>query len=314
MTVQSWQPIRSQFTPEVAINRQKSLLWIKLSKSSDWLVIELSTSKHHFETKTFDCSECGDFRIVTVPYRDFECGLQKRYLSSICHYKGRFLQAIFHTSMPISIHIMTVMVEVLLRRRRDFFYISLSNRSNVLDDAPLLFFFFILIDEKIFLKIFLSSHISHLVHISNHTKSLHWCCWLVAPQAPHFALWNHEIIQTTLIYLATLPPFSLARFILHISIEVAWCWHYCCCAATPGAQEVCSSWGGGAGQDSMACNYLQLIEYEKLIMYLSSGARHATYTPGRIQPSVCEGQLFAVPPEKLLGFRLLLWNLAKTKQ
>ena len=76
---------------------------------------------------------------MTVPYRVFECGLQKRYLSLICHYKGRFLQAIFHTSMPMSIHIMTMMVEVLQRRRRDFLNISLSNRSNVLNDAPHLF-------------------------------------------------------------------------------------------------------------------------------------------------------------------------------
>ena len=54
--------------------------------------------------------------------------------------------------------------------------------------------------------------------------------------------------------------------------------------------------GGGQGQDSMACNYPQLIEYEKLIEYLSSGApprpdEHYVHT--RSYPaSVCEGQLF----------------------
>ena len=44
---------------------------------------------------------------MTISYRVFECGLHKRYLISICHYKGRFLQAIFHTNMSISIHVMT---------------------------------------------------------------------------------------------------------------------------------------------------------------------------------------------------------------
>ena len=77
----------------------------------------------------------------------------------------------------------------------------------------------------------------------------------------------------------------------------------------PGAQEVCSSWGGGQGQDSMACNYLPLIEYEKLIEYLSSGRRHAlmSTTTHKVvsSRSVCEGQTFAGTSEKLLGFRLL---------
>ena len=43
--------------------------------------------------------------------------------------------------MSISIHVMTMMVEAVLRRRREFCFknILLSNRSNVLDDAPLLF-------------------------------------------------------------------------------------------------------------------------------------------------------------------------------
>ena len=78
-----------------------------------------------------------------------------------------------------------------------------------------------------------------------------------------------------------------------------------------GAQEVCSSWGGGQGQDSMACNYLQLIEYEKLIVYLSSRAppRHDEhYVHTRSHPVVpfVRGNFSPVPPEKLLVFRLLL--------
>ena len=42
-----------------------------------------------------------------------------------------------------------------------------------------------------------------------------------------------------------------------------------------GAGSVFKLGGGGQGQDSMACNYLQLIEYEKLIVYLSPGAPRA---------------------------------------
>ena len=34
----------------------------------------------------------------------------------------------------------------------------------------------------------LPSYISHFVHFSIYTKSLHWCCWMVVPQAPHFTL------------------------------------------------------------------------------------------------------------------------------
>ena len=64
---------------------------------------------------------------------------KKRYLSLICHYKGCFLQKIFHTNIPILIHVITMMVEVLLRRRRDKKKHFTINRSNVLDDAPLLF-------------------------------------------------------------------------------------------------------------------------------------------------------------------------------
>ena len=67
---------------------------------------------------------------------------------------------------------------------------------------------------------------------------------------------------------------------------------------------------GGQAQDSMACNYLQLIEYEKLIMYLSSGAppRPDEHVHTRSYPAVpfVRGNFSPVPPEKLLGFRLLL--------
>ena len=68
----------------------------------------------------------------------------------------------------------------------------------------------------------------------------------------------------------------------------------------------------------MACNYLQLIGYEKLIEYLSSGApprpdEHYVHT--RSYPAVpfVRGNFSLVPPEKLFGFRLLLCNLAKKK-
>ena len=107
----------------------------------------------------------------------------------ICHYKGRFLQAIFHTSMSISIHVMTMMVEALLRRRREFCFknILLSNRSNVLDNAPLLF------TELYFtFNALLNSH---------QVFALVLCCWLVGTQAPHIARWNHGIIQTWYSYL-----------------------------------------------------------------------------------------------------------------
>ena len=77
--------------------------------------------------------------------------------------------------------------------------------------------------------------------------------------------------------------------------------------------------GGGAGAGFHGMQLPQLIEYEKLIEYLSSGApplpdEHYVHT--RSYPAVpfVRGNFSPVPPEKLLGFRLLLWNLAKTKQ
>ena len=61
----------------------------------------------------------------------------------------------------------------------------------------------------------------------------------------------------------------------------------------------------------MAFNYLQLIEYEKLIEDLSSGApprpdEHYVHT--RSYPAVpfVRGNFSPVPPDKLLRFRLLL--------
>ena len=65
---------------------------------------------------------------------------------------------------------MTLMMEVLLRRQARFFYILLSNRPNVLDDAPLLF-------TELFFKFcaLLNSHeVFALVLL------------MVAPQATHF--------------------------------------------------------------------------------------------------------------------------------
>ena len=70
---------------------------------------------------------------------------------------------------------------------------------------------------------FLPSYISHLMHFSIHTKSLHWCCAADLLRRGRHTL-RFEIIESsklaTRIYLATLPSFSLARYLLNISIEV----------------------------------------------------------------------------------------------
>ena len=129
--------------------------------------------------------------------------------------RARVKQAIFHTGMPISIHIMTIMAEALLRRRRvkkTFYY----------QTTPMFL---------MTLHSFLSSYFSHFVHFSINTKSSHWCCWIGAHQTPNFTLWTHGVIKTTRFFLATLPSLSLARCLLHISIKVTWGWYHCYCAA-----------------------------------------------------------------------------------
>ena len=91
------------------------LIWGKLKspQMTTWPCLLLS-----FFNASLDCSECGDFQIVTVGYRIFECGLQNCYLSFICHYKG------IHFSL-----IMMMMMEALLRRRRDFLHLSIKPRQ-----------------------------------------------------------------------------------------------------------------------------------------------------------------------------------------
>ena len=130
----------------------------------------------------------------------FECGLQKRYLSLICHYKGRFLQAIFHTSMSISIHddddidddddgggVAAPQARILCLKT--FYY----------QTAPMFL---------MTLHSFLPSYISHLMHFSIHTKSLHWRCAAdLLRRRPHVALWNHGITQTW--YYLVLPKLGL---------------------------------------------------------------------------------------------------------
>ena len=143
---------------------------------------------------------------MTIPYRVFECGLQKRYHSLICHYKGRFLQAIFHTSMSISIHVMMMVEAALLRRRREFLF--LKKKTSCYQTAPIFL---------MTLHSFLPSYISHLTHFSIHTKPLHWCCAADLLRRRRHIL-RFEITESsklgTRIYLATLPSFSLARYLL----------------------------------------------------------------------------------------------------
>ena len=77
---------------------------------------------------------------------------------------------------------------------------------------------------------------------------------------------------------------------------------------------------GGHGQDSMACNYLQLIEYEKLIEYLSSEAppcpdEHYVCTRKVVSSrSVCEGQLFAGTSRKTSRIDTFALKFGKNKK
>ena len=61
------------------------------------------------------------------------------------------------------------------------------------------------------------------------------CTNAVALHARHFALWNHWTIETTRIFLVTLPSLSLTRYrylsCMCIAMPITWDWHRRSCAA-----------------------------------------------------------------------------------